>query len=278
VCDVASGKVLFKLIGHKKPVLRARFLRDGSIVSFSFDSNVCKWTSTGELVASNQMKLSHRADGFAMSRDGKLVAIGDYQGNLSGWNTVDGSKAFAFPSGSKSMIESLAMDPKGKRFVSGDGAGMVRAWNITKKKQEFEINLGLGHHVYGLAWHPDGKSFAAASAPDGLAERGAKSRVVIFAAATGKEIKTFFPDGHQPYCCAIGPEGRLVACAGGGTDRGGNDSKANCVIHVWDTASGDVAATLAGHTGLVRDLAFSPEGHRIYSAGWDDTVRTWELA
>jgi WD40 repeat protein len=161
--------------------------------------------------------------------------------------------------------------------LSGGGEGKIRAWAVVNNHPEFEIDLGWGHHVRGLAWHPACTTFIAAIAPDGAAPEGSQSRVVVFDAPSGRELMSLFPDGHQLYCCAFSPDGRLIAAAGGGTDRGGRESKTNCVIHVWDARSGQAVASLAGHSGLVRDLAFSPDSSWLISAGWDNTVRSWQL-
>ena len=34
--------------------------------------------------------------------------------------------------------------------------------------------------------------------------------------------------------------------------------------------------TLEGHAQLVTDLAFSADGHRMFSVSWDRTVRVWD--
>jgi WD40 repeat protein len=279
VSSVTPDKVLHTLPGHKKPVVRARFLEDGSVVSFSFDSHVCRWTVAGDLAASNKRSLPHRADGFAVSKDGNLAVIGDYRGEISGWNLRDGSQSFAFKENSRGLqIWSLALAPDGKRMISGGAGGVIRAWGTAKQRQEVEVDLGWGHHIQGLAWHPDGSIFAAAIAPDGAAPEGSKSRVTLFDGSTAAEVKSLFPDGHQPLCCAFSADGQLLAAAGGGNDRGGRESKANCVIHVWDVTSSNEVATLSGHAGLVRDLAFTSDSRWLLSAGWDNTVRSWQLA
>jgi WD40 repeat protein len=49
-------------------------------------------------------------------------------------------------------------------------------------------------------------------------------------------------------------------------------------IVVRDVASGQVTHTLAGHTGPVLALAFSPDGNRLASGSADRTARVWNLA
>ena len=45
-----------------------------------------------------------------------------------------------------------------------------------------------------------------------------------------------------------------------------------------DVASGQLLATLQGHTDFVHSAKFSPDGHRIVTAGWGNTARLWNAA
>ena len=51
-------------------------------------------------------------------------------------------------------------------------------------------------------------------------------------------------------------------------------------VKVWDAAteakSGDEALSLKGHLGPIHSLAFSPDGHRLVSGGWDRVLRVWD--
>ena len=35
---------------------------------------------------------------------------------------------------------------------------------------------------------------------------------------------------------------------------------------------------MEGHTNFVNSAAFSPEGQKIVSASWDETIRIWDAA
>jgi WD40 repeat protein len=52
---------------------------------------------------------------------------------------------------------------------------------------------------------------------------------------------------------------------------GSNDTS----IIIWDTSTGEILNLLLGHTGFVRGIAWSPDGTRLASVGFDGTLRIW---
>ena len=49
------------------------------------------------------------------------------------------------------------------------------------------------------------------------------------------------------------------------------------MVKVWDAATGQELRTLTGHTDGVSSVAFTPDGQRLASGSYDDTVKIWEI-
>ena len=58
---------------------------------------------------------------------------------------------------------------------------------------------------------------------------------------------------------------------------GGTLASESVDVWLWDAATGQHKATLAGHTGRVNSLSFSPDGRTLASGSFDGTVLLWEL-
>ena len=65
--------------------------------------------------------------------------------------------------------------------------------------------------------------------------------------------------------CRFSPAGNLVATAA-----------QDFSIQLWDVATGE-NKVLAAHDSWLRALAFAPDGKRLYSAGYDGLLLTWQL-
>lgn len=52
-------------------------------------------------------------------------------------------------------------------------------------------------------------------------------------------------------------------------------SLADTRTQVWDLESGEVLCSLTGHIGYVTGVVWLPDGVRVASASWDETIKLW---
>lgn len=106
----------------------------------------------------------------------------------------------------------------------------------------------------------------------GLAPAGQSGRspfvAVAYEVATGKELRRVeTPPTHVAWgSAAVSDNGELMAT--GGFDR---------VVRVWRVSDGKKLAEFTGHQDLVSMLAFSPDGKRLVSGGYDGLGFLWTV-
>jgi WD40 repeat protein len=156
-------------------------------------------------------------------------------------------------------VESLAISRGGGRIAAGGSKGAAWIWDAGSGQAR---PLATGENVTCIAFSPDGERVAFGGADRKLRVWDAQNRTLRLSAPTenGEVLSvSFSPDGA-----------RVLAGILGG------------VVQIRDAATGAAAGTLVGHAPLlglpgVRQIAFTPDGTRILTAG-DDSVRIWDAA
>jgi WD40 repeat protein len=203
---------------------------------------------------------SYKADAMAFSPDGRHIATGGADTAIKIWDSATG-RVLRTLGGHAGGVKAVAFSPDGQRLASGGNDGRIKLWELATGN-EVDVLTGQAN---ALAFSRDGRW---------LALGGADFKVRLWNLAT-RESQQF--DGHYRLVLALAfsPDGNYLASGG-----------ADSTINLWDlTKKGSKKKDekqiepipLAGHTGWVRSLAFSPDGKTLVSCGSDKTVRLWKI-
>lgn len=125
-------------------------------------------------------------------------------------------------------------------------------------------DLGVILNPFRTAFSPDGDEIAVPSYD--------RNRVMIVDVASGRHTRSL-ERGAGVGNLAWSPDGRWIA-AGWGV--AGDDLRPHG--YVFDAETGDLRATLFGHSAVVRAVDWSPDSRRLATASGDGTVRIWNVS
>jgi eukaryotic-like serine/threonine-protein kinase len=193
---------------------------------------------------------------LAFSPDGRLLAVPSGDKDVTVWNTSTAQARIL--QGHSARVLRLAFGPDGL-LASASEDNTVKVWNTTTGQEVWTLRDHLGP-VHAVAFSPDGRRLASASEDQ---------TVKLWDATTGALLSTLpaaiIPT--IPVTLAFSPDGGRLAAPG--VD--------NSTAKVWDLTSGQEFATLHGHTDQVFSAVFTPDGRRLVTAGWEGSVKVWDL-
>lgn len=201
--------------------------------------------------------------GVAVSADGRTAVSGADDGSVRVWDLAAGL-CRATLAGHTNAVLSVAVSADGRTALSGGRDGTVRIWDTTAGQCWASLE-GHAGPVNSVAISADGRIAVTGSDDDTM-------RVWDLSAAKAQPV----PDRQAipVFVCAEQPLGMAVSTDGSIAITGARDE----TVRVWDLATGQCRATLKGHSGWVRAVAFSSTGRHAVSGSDDRTVRVWDLA
>ncbi|MCW2139788.1 WD domain-containing protein, G-beta repeat-containing protein [Actinoplanes cyaneus] len=193
----------------------------------------------------------------AFSADEQWLVTAGWDRSLRIWSVADG-KLLATRGGHEAWVSGVAVNPANNTILSTSWDGGVRAFPISPDDRPAATWTMSAPLVTGCAVTPDGSHLVSAGA-DHLIR-------VVDLGRPGSAARLL--DGHHDEIttCVISPDGQLVVS--GSRDR-------TLMVRVLST--GEQLARLRGHRDWVSSAAFTADGRRLVSAGWDGQVLRWDL-
>jgi WD40 repeat protein len=254
--EVATGRQIFKLPGHGRLGGRraAVFTLDGkSFLSWGDDMYLRKWdVRTGKALSEHAIRPTgvrvFTEDDDPMERDRAML----FDGVNSGLFTRDAKQ--------------LVLQTMTKVFVFDTDSG--------KEPRSFAVDSGM---LIAQAISPDGKSLLASALaksvptklPDGTTQFSSpmSHAVTLWELTTGGVRKQLTLPERGAGPVGFSSDGKLFAAA---------SYQPGTHLRVWDALGKEVWAT-KGFPGIVRSLAFTPDGKRLVSGMDEGSALVWDL-
>ncbi len=162
--------------------------------------------------------------------------------------------------GHTAAVNALAFSPDSSTLASASDDASVILWDAASGAQLARL-AGHSAPVRVVAFSADGALLASADT-DGA--------VIIWDAQTRAPLHTL--ETVHTNAVAFSPDGALLATGGGAAT-----TSPDYAVRLWDVATGDELAQLAGHSAPVGALAFNAAGTVLVSASEDLSLRFWGL-
>ncbi|XP_059144667.1 TAF5-like RNA polymerase II p300/CBP-associated factor-associated factor 65 kDa subunit 5L isoform X2 [Physella acuta] len=217
-----------KLIGHRGPVYKSRFLSDSKsyVMSCSEDSTVRLWNMSSQTNVAVYKGHSSAVWDLCISSTDIWFASCSHDNTAKVWS-FDRTYPLRSYIGHTFDVDCVEFHPNNNYIATGSGDKTVRFWSLSEGRT---VRLLQGHRgsVLALAFSPDGKLLASA---------GEDRRIRVWDLGSGQMLKDL--RGHSDTVFALSFDENSSILASGGSD---------CCVRLWDVKRATDSHQIEGHS------------------------------
>jgi len=293
IYDTVNHRYLEKLTGHKDTVTALAFTPDGKyFLSAGLDKIICMWDLEKKKILKVFKGHTSGVLSLSISSEGTYFLSCGKDKTLRMWNIVTGQCLRTFIE-HRETVSSVYMSSSGTIGLSGSYDGTLRLWKLTKGctapfilvrpvssaeaidyAKTFEDILKKAEEALKAGATKKGGSLIekARDLPGyGQSERlldlwqSAGRKGIRLGLRRGWMVKEF--EGKSGFSAlSFLPESKTFLS-------GGHDGD----LHLWDINSQKPLETFSGHTMGIASIYISEDGKMARTAGYDETIRLWNL-
>lgn len=271
--DVESGETS-RLLGHRGRVLAVAYSRDGRrAISGSADGTLRYWDlgSGAEVCRWDFPPAAPAVASLDIRPDEAQAAVGLFNGEISLRSLPDWAEIRRLQGHSEMVYAGVRFLPDGRRLLSASS-------NVFTPNRDFSLRLWdgetggelrrfTGHtdKIWDMALSPDG-SFAVTASHDGTVRR--------WEIESGQARILYRVDPQAAICVALSPDATQILV---GLGRG-RSNRPDYSLRLLESRDGREVRRFVGHSEVLGDVAFSPDGRLALSGSQDRRIFLWDVA
>lgn len=290
--DVASGSPSMTLDGYAQmfvcmthsPICNTLAVLDGDRRLRLWDTQTCEHLKTIHLYPQRVGRIAIAPDGI------RLAYIDDRNNNVNILNTETDEKEQTFE-GHLNDITSVAFSVNGKTLACGDTDGTIYLWDITSVKNTMKLE-SESDDIKNLVFSSDGQLLVSSNYSevhfwDLTTEKSRKKKIPGHTLALSPDLQTFLciNDSELQFWNMDDDEPAMIIDKKASNVAYSPNGKTFAFTH-WEEGqicfgnanTGKIIASYThGHIDGIWFLSYSPDGRTLATAGWDSTVKLWNV-